>query len=138
MSKGLSWTPKQAPDTVKFVDHLAPGEVLYFFDQPLVFTTSAPDGRLFLCLVVEEFGRVFRCLVAPTDRACVASLRDHNSPLLDAIGKSRLWLVEMDEDLVVRHSWDIGIDQVPPSMLPQQGVGIRPDAPPTPPNDQCP
>lgn len=104
---------------------LEPLEVLYEFDQPMIFTTTLPSLGLVLAYLVEpaddgEFGGRF--LAVPTNATMLADLRRGRMSVRDALLNSWLWLIDMDASGTAREAWHIDAEKLPGDILPEPGV----------------
>jgi len=106
-------------------------EVLYDFDGPCIFTSTAPNGGKLLVYLVEELeeledDRRLRHLVATTTHGIVESLKTGTTTMRDALTAGWLWVCDSTMAGEVRRVYAPPLDALPPDALPGNGTMLWP------------
>lgn len=115
------WTPESHPlkwDKIR----LSPIDVLYHYDEPLIFTVSFGPA-IFLAYKVGGAGKN-RYLMVPTFDAVLAQLRAGRLSVRGALDQQTYWIVDADADLNVDAAWQVADADLPPKFLPKRGLGL--------------
>jgi hypothetical protein len=102
---------------------LAPTEILYYYDEPLIFTAEARFGPV-ICSKTDERNGSSEYLVAPTTKSTIEQLRSGSVSLRTAFSQPWCWLVEMDHDFNLLTSAAKTLDTLPSDYLPEAEVGL--------------
>jgi hypothetical protein len=117
------WTPPGNVADNPPLRRIAPHDVLYYFDEPLLFI-SDPKSRLILCYKIDQSSDVSQYILVPTSDHLVSSLRRGSVSLRAALSQSWCWIAEVDDTFNVLRSWDQSIDEVPEQFLPEPKYGL--------------
>lgn len=113
--------PHQEP----LAEKLQPTEVLYYYDEPLIFTAEIPTG-LVICSKTDQVNGLSEYLVVPTVKSIVEQLKSGSISLRTAFSQPWCWLVETDEDFNLLKSISKNLDTLPQNYLPEVGFGLYP------------
>jgi hypothetical protein len=107
------------------VSSIAPTDVLYYYDEPLIFF-SETSGIPLLCLKIDEEsnGNIFLAVVASHN--VITQLRDGSMSLRAAFSQSWCWIIRASKDYSVQGSEGLAREAVPDQFLPEPGVGLYP------------
>lgn len=121
------WNRKLPSSRPRNVFKIEPDRVLYEFDEPLVFTAiMGLQDSIFA--KVDEYDQHDLYISSPTTPRVIEALLAGNLSLLGAVSRGDCILVETDRGGNVIQYWSTTIDNVPPSILPQAGVGLHEEA----------
>jgi hypothetical protein len=104
---------------------LVPSEVLYYYDEPLIFTAEARLGPV-ICSKTDQRDGLSEYLVVPTTKSIVGQLRSGGISVRTAFSQPWCWLVETDEDFNLVKSSVRTLDTLPPDYLPEVELGLYP------------
>ncbi len=109
------WTPESHPvkwDKIK----LRPVDVLYHYDEPLIFTVNFGPA-IFLAYKVGSGTVHNRFLMVPTFDAALAELKAGRLSVRGALDQQTYWIIDADEHLQVKVAWQVS-DADRPSFYP--------------------
>lgn len=106
-------------------DHLLPKSVLYFFDEPIIFTVEE-FGAVFLCLLVSHEAPQ-EYLVVPTNDLMLSRIREGDLSLRSAFLQPIAWQAEVDSSGKVQNIRWLTKNTIPEEFLPEVGAGLRSD-----------
>jgi hypothetical protein len=119
-------TPVTAPLSLRPpFDSISPKEVLYFFDEPMLFTAEDHGGQ-FLCIRTSE-DEPAEYLVVPVDNGNLARLRSGTLSLRSAFLGTLAWHVSVDQHYAVKSAAWLEPGKIPDDFLPEAGVGLNPN-----------
>jgi DNA-binding beta-propeller fold protein YncE len=117
--------------SVERLGSMAPVEVLYEFDGPLVFTTTASSGRKLLAYASfsvdedSEQAGYTRYVIAPTSDKILDSLKKGTCTLYEALDQSMLWAADIAYSGAVVRLAELGqLSDVPSTCLPARNRHI--------------
>ena len=113
------------PDTSSFIKNIEPAEVLYYFDEPLIFWTRSNFAPL-LCTKADERGGVSRYLAVMTSPKSIDALKSGQMSLRAAFLQQWCWLIDATPEFGVVHWEGVETNQVPEFYFPDPGVGLYP------------
>lgn len=115
------WTPigESTPDLLR---QITPDEVLYYFDEPLLFTCRSLFPML--CYKIDESAGISQYLSVQTNPEIILQLRNGNISVRSALWQPWCWIVETDDEFRVRRSWGQSIQDVPARYLPERNYGL--------------
>lgn len=113
------------PDREPIATNLVPTEVLYYFDEPLIFTAEARFGPV-ICSKIDQIDGLSEYLVVPTTKSIVEHLRKGSVSLRTAFSQPWCWLVQTDEEFNLVRSSTRTLDTLPHAYLPNAELGLYP------------
>ncbi len=126
----LSWPVFPTREAATAVGDLAPIEILYEFEEPLIFTARSSSGRMLFVyaacrsdfLETPDSAQSFtRYLVAPTSPAILEKLKKGAWTVLQALDQPILWIADvLDLDCSVSACELSGLGDVPEAVLPER------------------
>jgi hypothetical protein len=126
--KNGMWPVDQFPVCVDhpFGARLTPDEVLYYFDEPLLFTT-VQAGNVYLACASDADDVANRFLVARLPSTGLAALKNDRLTVFDALDQPELWVVDQAfEGLVLSARKLPDLESVPESARPTRDVLLYP------------
>lgn len=127
----MLWKIKTPQCSVEHFNARDLGEILYEFDGPKIFTTSAGSLHYLWYECAEDAdASVLRFLVVPTDKQTIAYLKDGTRTVYDALSQPWVWAVDIDKDDQIAGGWVVQLDDVPVSAKPERGVALWPELEP--------
>jgi hypothetical protein len=119
--------PRTAPDREFAASSLKPSEVLYYFDEPLVFRADGKYSPL-LCNKTDDDGEgINQYICVQTSDRVVANLKSGRMSLRAAFEQPWCWIIEARSRYEVIRSWGLATDSVPEHFLPDPGYGLLPE-----------
>ena len=122
------WHKDQPSLTLADNTQVSPTDVLYEYDGPLIFTAKMGLSDV-LFYKTEATSNEDRFLVTPTTPQIVQRLSDGTISVRGALNSRFHWIVETDTNLTIRRYWNVAREDLPPTLLPESGLGLRPDTP---------
>jgi hypothetical protein len=120
-----AWTPQEPPARNGFTGAITPDEVLYFYEQPLLFTVKMGVFEA-LCYKADELQNTDLYLLSTTNEHVLDALKQGAISIKGALSAPGYWLVEVSRNLVALSSWYVPAERLPDEYLPDAGVGIQP------------
>src|SRR5438105_14032098 len=114
------WHPNIKMETKPFSERIEPLEVLYYFDEPLVFSSRTNHFPV-LCYKTDDDVSLHQYLVVQSSRDVIENVRGGRISLREALLQPWCWIVETDIGFNIKHSWGLNINDIPESMLPDHG-----------------
>lgn len=107
-------------------------EILYEFDGPCIFTSTASNGGQLLAYLVEEVDddAVLRYLVAATTAETILSLKAGTTTVRDALMVGWIWVCDLSFEWEVKHVYAPPHHMIPEDMLPAAGTLLWPELEP--------
>jgi hypothetical protein len=102
---------------------LSPAEVLYYYDEPLIFT-AAFGPATFIVYKVASGNGFKRFLTTSTFHPIIAALKTGRLSLRGALDQATFWVLDTDDDLNVIKAWEVAEADLPPKFLPKRGLGL--------------
>src|SRR5262249_15372860 len=102
---------------------LQPIEVLYHYDEPLIFTVNFGPATFLLYKIGQEQNSR-RYLSVATFDAAIDALRGGRISVRGALDQDTYWIIDTDSDLNVKAAWKVPFAELPPMMLPKAGLGL--------------
>jgi hypothetical protein len=117
------WTPLGKPSHNPSFNRIEPRDVLFYFDEPLLFTSNA-QSRMLLCYKLDQSEGISQYILVPTSTHLVTNLKRGAISLRSALSQSWSWIVEADDMFNVLRTWEQNIDDVPDECLPEPQYGL--------------
>ncbi len=116
------WTPLDPPSEIS-LPSIEPSEVLYFFDEPLIFVSTV--GLLdHIFVKFDESGGDSFYFCAETNGEVVTALRDGKLSVRGALGQNRVHIIEADRNLQPTRIWTTRLAEIDERFLPERGAGL--------------
>ncbi|MBF0507850.1 MAG: hypothetical protein HQK57_02865 [Deltaproteobacteria bacterium] len=104
-----------------------PEEMLYEFNEPLIFTFKTPWNGLAIAYLSDDQDDILRYVVAPTRPSIVDKLKSGTISIRDALDQPIVWLVDITTSgWSVRKAWQIQLEDLPEDALPEPDVLLYP------------
>jgi len=115
-----------SPSQKSPIHSLVPGEVLYWFDEPLVFTSRIGIADyVFVKIDESALGDIF--LGAQCTARELFALKNGDLSIRGAIGHAEAYVFETKGDWKVSRFWETCVAEFSEAELPESGVGIDPE-----------
>jgi hypothetical protein len=119
------FTPRPAPDERPIATALKPREVLYYFDEPILFWADTAFCPI-LCNKTDETRDVNQYLAVQTNNTVLSQLKEGKVSVRASFAQPWCWIIETDKRFNVIKSWGLEQDSLPSDYLPDPGVGLYP------------
>jgi len=126
----FEWTVKHFPiphhSGGMLVKDLKPNDILFYYDEPLLFVVSCNPPVMLLCQKYNEDGDISKYLCVGTDDAIIERLKSGQISVRDALRQPICWLVETNSDFVILKSTNYSLTDIPNDIMPDEGCGLYP------------
>src|SRR5437868_4216388 len=102
---------------------LEPKDVLFYYDEPLLFSSSL-NSRLVLCYKIDEIDEYSQYLLVPTNMNTIDRLKSGAISVRTALLQSWCWIADVDDSLKIIRWWEENIDSIPEQYLPETGYAL--------------
>lgn len=106
-----------------FGGSIDPDDVLYFYDEPLIFTAKTPISHL-LCSKVDERNGISHYLAVSTNDTVISRLKSGRMSLRSAFYQTWCWIIETDDDFAVCSWTGRTPEEIPEQYFPDPGYGL--------------
>lgn len=123
----MIWKPPQTGFAPWTDQPVVPDEILYAFDEPIVFSARVGLSNA-LFVKFDEDGGLNYYYVCPISSETLAALKSNELSLRGALTTAPNSIVEIDGQFSVKRYWDSGV--LEEGLLPERRVGLRPSTGP--------
>lgn len=116
------WTVTGAGVSATRFTPFEPGEILYDFDGPRIFTVRDLENEPYLACWSDENDQASRFIVAPTNERIVLGLKEGRLTVTEALHQSRCWICDVLHGGEVASCWRVEFENVPEDCLPATGT----------------
>src|SRR6266446_584790 len=102
------FTPRTTPDAQPIAATLKPTEILYYFDEPILFFADTPLFPL-LCNKTDETRDINQYFVVQTSKSVVSQLKSGKISVRTSFSQPWCWIVETDKWFNIRKTWGLEI-----------------------------
>lgn len=115
--------PNAYPDASPLFDAFRPDKILYFYDEPLLFTQTK-GVVTYLCQKTDEEDGVAQHVVVPITDSMLNAITSNRISLYSAFANTICWLVVSDQAGKCVASWTMQSANLPREMLPEKSSAL--------------
>lgn len=105
--------------------HVRPNDVLYAFDEPLIYVANMGFFDA-LCSKIDELNGRSLILVCGADDQMINALKGGMISVRGAFHSKNYWIVDVGVDYSVDKAWSVPAKDIPESFLPKKSYGLHP------------
>ncbi|WP_373355436.1 hypothetical protein [Pseudoroseicyclus sp. CXY001] len=116
------WSQHDEPTEID-IGALEVQEVLYYYDEPLIYTTTLGVENYIVVKFDEVNGRdYFFC--SELGRKALDCLKEGSLSVRGSLGQGSIFIFEMEQRQTVSRLWKTKVWEIDESLLPERGVGL--------------
>lgn len=119
------WSIDSKPDKKLEISKILPEEVLYYFDEPLIFTSKI-DERVIISLKFDEEDQNSLYLCSVSSYRIINALKEGKISLRTVISQPWVWVIEADSNFDVVRTWRTEMSEIDEECLPEAHTGLYP------------
>lgn len=120
------WLPITASSQITAPSSVEIEEVLFFFDEPLIFVGVVSQNKVVCYKYAEdEDGEFSYYIAAPTSDRLISAAKSGRLSIRGLLSIPALWIYEADQSGDLSRLWPCSLDDIPEKLLPIRNVGLK-------------